>query len=89
MHKKYKLLLLSILFDAIGMLSFVIPGIGEFSDVIWAPVSVYFITKMYKGTVGKVGGTISFLEEIGIFGTDFLPTFTLTWLYTYLIKKEK
>lgn len=89
MHKKYKLLLLSILFDAIGMLSFVIPGIGEFSDVIWAPVSVYFITKMYKGTVGKVGGAISFLEEIGIFGTDFLPTFTLTWLYTYLIKKEK
>lgn len=89
MNKKYKLLLLSILFDAIGMLSFVIPGIGEFSDVIWAPVSVYFITKMYKGTVGKVGGVISFLEEIGIFGTDLLPTFTLTWLYTYLIKKEK
>ncbi|SNR34596.1 hypothetical protein SAMN06265371_101546 [Lutibacter agarilyticus] len=89
MHKKYKLLLLSILFDAVGMLSFVIPGIGEFSDVIWAPVSVYFITKMYKGTVGKVSGAISFLEEIGIFGTDFLPTFTLTWLYTYLIKKEQ
>lgn len=89
MSKKYKLLLLSILFDAIGMLSFVIPGIGEFSDVIWAPVSVYFITKMYKGTVGKVGAAISFLEEIGIFGTDFLPTFTLTWLYTYLIKKEQ
>jgi hypothetical protein len=89
MHKKYKLLLLSILFDAIGMLSFVIPGIGEFSDVIWAPVSVYFIAKMYKGTIGKVSGVISFLEEIGIFGTDFLPTFTLTWLYTYLIKKEK
>lgn len=89
MTKKYKQLLLGILFDAIGMLSFVIPGIGEFSDVIWAPVSVYFITKMYKGTVGKIGGVVSFLEEIGIFGTDLLPTFTLTWLYTYLIKKEK
>lgn len=88
MTKKYKLLLLSILFDAIGMVSFIIPGVGEFSDVIWAPVSVYFITKMFKGTVGKVGGAVSFLEEIGFLGTDFLPTFTLTWLYTYLIKKK-
>lgn len=89
MKKKYKLLLLSIFFDAIGMLSFVIPGVGEFSDVIWAPVSVYFIYKMYKGTEGKVAGVISFLEEIGIFGTDLIPTFTLTWIYTFLIKKEK
>ena len=89
MNKKYKLLLLSILFDAIGMLSFVIPGIGEFSDVIWAPVSVYFMTKMYKGTVGKIGGAVSFLEEIGVFGTDLVPTFTFTWVYTYFIKKKK
>lgn len=88
MNKKYKWLLLSILFDGIGMLSFVIPGIGEFSDVVWAPVSVYFMTKMYKGTIGKVGGAVSFLEEIGVFGTDLLPTFTLTWVYTYLIKKK-
>ena len=70
MTKKYKQLLLSIFFDSIGMLSFVIPGIGEFSDVIWAPVSVYIITKMYKGTVGKIGGVVSFLEEIGIFGCE-------------------
>jgi len=89
MSKKYKLLLLSILFDGIGMLSFAIPGIGEFSDVIWAPVSVYFIAKMYKGTVGKVGGVISFIEEVGWFGTDLIPTFTLTWAYKYLIKKGK
>lgn len=87
MKKKHKLLLLSILFDAIGMLSFVIPGVGEFSDVIWAPVSVYFITKMYKGTVGKVGGVVSFIEELGIFGTDLIPTFTLTWAYKYLLNK--
>lgn len=87
MKKKYKLLLLSILFDAIGMLSFIIPGVGEFSDVVWAPVSVYFIYKMYGGIEGKVAGVASFLEEIGIFGTDLIPTFTLTWCYKYLIKK--
>jgi len=88
MSKKYKLLFSSIFFDGIGMLSFVIPGIGEFSDVIWAPVSVYFIYKMYKGTEGKVAGAVSFLEEAGIFGTDLIPTFTLTWIYTYLIKNR-
>ena len=87
MKKKYKLLLLSILFDAVGMLSFVIPFIGEFSDVVWAPLSAFLIFKMYKGTEGKVASIVSFIEEAGIFGTDFLPTFTLTWVYTYLIKK--
>jgi len=71
------------------MLSFVIPTVGEFSDVIWAPASIYFITKMYKGTVGKVSGAISFLEEIGIFGNVLIPTFTLTWMYTYIIKSDK
>ena len=88
MPKKYKLLLLSILFDCIGMLSFVIPGVGEFSDVIWAPVSVYFITKMYKGVVGKVGGVISFIEEI-MPGLDIIPTFTIMWFYTYVFKTSE
>jgi len=88
MQKKYKLLLLSILFDAIGMLSFVVPFIGEAFDVIWAPVSAFLIYKMYKGTEGKIGGIISFIEEAGIFGTDFLPTFTLTWIYKFILKKD-
>ena len=88
MNKKYQLLLLSIFFDGLGMLSFAIPFIGEFSDVVWAPLSAFLIYKMYGGTLGKSVGIISFVEEVGIFGTDFLPTFTLTWLYKYLIKKE-
>ena len=88
MNKKYQLLLLSIVFDGLGMLSFAIPFIGEFSDVVWAPLSAFLIYKMYGGTFGKGVGIISFVEEIGILGTDFLPTFTLTWIYKYLIKKE-
>lgn len=88
MNKKYQLLLLSIVFDGLGMLSFAIPFIGEFSDVVWAPISAFLIYKMYDGILGKGAGIISFVEEIGILGTDFLPTFTLTWLYKYLIKKE-
>ena len=83
---KTRNLLLGILFDIIGMLSFTIPLIGEFSDVIWAPLAGYLMTYMYKGKIGKIGGVVTFLEEIIPF-TDFIPTFTLTWMYTYLIKK--
>ncbi len=84
---KRRNLFLGLLFDAIGMLSFTIPMIGEFSDVVWAPIAGYLMTRMYKGTVGKVGGVVTFLEEIFPF-SDFIPSFTLTWIYNYLIKKN-
>jgi hypothetical protein len=42
------------LFDAVGMLSLYVPLFGEFSDVIWAPMAAYLMTRMYKGTAGKV-----------------------------------
>ncbi len=86
-NAKNKNLVLGILFDAIGMLSFTVPMVGEFSDVIWAPVAAYLMTRMYKGTAGKVGGVVTFLEEIFPF-TDFIPSFTLMWVYNYFIKKQ-
>lgn len=86
-NSKNKNLLLGVLFDGIGMLSFTVPMVGEFSDVIWAPVAAYLMTRMYKGTAGKVAGVVTFLEEIFPF-TDFIPSFTLMWVYNYLIKKE-
>ena len=90
MKQKYKDLLLGLLFDAIGMLSFVIPGIGEFADVIWAPVAGWLMTRMYKGKIGKIAGVITFIEEINqLPGWDFVPTFTLMWLYTNLLSKNK
>jgi hypothetical protein len=84
---KKRNLFLGLLFDAIGMLSFAVPMVGEFSDVIWAPIAAYLMTRMYEGTVGKVGGVITFLEEIIPF-TDVIPSFTLTWIYNYWIKKQ-
>ena len=84
---KNRNLFLGIVFDAIGMLSFSIPYLGEFSDVIWAPMAGFLMTWMYKGTLGKVAGIFTFLEEI-IPLTDFIPSFTLTWIYNYLIKKQ-
>lgn len=87
MEERYKKLILGIVFDAIGMISFSIPFLGEFSDVVWAPVSGFLIARMYKGSLGKVAGIVSFIEELFPF-TDVIPTFTLTWIYCYLIKKE-
>jgi len=83
---KNRNLILGIVFDAIGMLSFSIPMIGEFSDVVWAPMAGFLMTWMYKGRVGKVGGIFTFLEEVIPF-TDFVPSFTLVWIYNYWIKK--
>ena len=85
---KYRNLLLGVLLDGIGMLSFMIPGIGEFSDVIWAPVAGWLMTRLYKGKVGQAAGLIAFVEEL-IPGLDIIPTFTLTWVYTYLLSKKK
>jgi hypothetical protein len=85
-HKLAKLIL-GIFFDAIGMLSYAIPILAEVIDVIWAPISGLLLAKMYKGNTGKIAGIFGFLEEI-IPGTDIIPTFTLTWIYVYWIKKE-
>jgi hypothetical protein len=85
-HKNIKLIL-SLLFDGIGLLSYTVPFLGEGIDLIWAPISGLLLAYMYKGTVGKVAGIIGFIEEL-ILMLDFIPTFTLTWLYTYVFNPE-
>ncbi|WP_430613058.1 hypothetical protein [Flavobacterium sp. JP2137] len=85
--RKYTQLVWSVFLDAVGYLSYLIPFLGEFSDVIWAPIAGLLLARMYKGTVGKVGGTIAFIEELSP-GLDFIPTFTLTWIYTHYIQKN-
>ena len=84
MNFKTQQLLLSILFDFIGYLSFAFFPI----DFIWAPLSAYLMTKMYKGKEGKIAAVISFVEEALPF-FDVIPTFTLMWLYTNVFNKEK
>ena len=84
---KYKKLVLCILLDALGYVSFIIPGFGEFTDVIWAPISAWLLIKMYKGNTGKIAGIVSFVEE-ALPSLDVIPTFTLTWIYTYVVKSN-
>jgi len=85
---KYKKLALSILFDAMGYVSFFIPGIGEFTDIVWAPIAAYLMTKLYKGKTGKIAAAVAFLEEMAL-GLDIIPTFTLMWLYSYVFKSKE
>ena len=85
--KKTKLLL-SLIFDGIGMLTYVVPVFGETIDIIWAPISGLLLVIMYKGTVGKIAGLFGTIEELIPF-TDVIPTFTITWFYTYIIRRQE
>jgi hypothetical protein len=87
---KYKLLFIGLLIDALGMLtsSWVLPVIGDFADIVWAPLTAWLMTRLYKGTAGKIAGVATFIEEI-IPGLDIIPSFTLMWLYTHVIKDSK
>jgi hypothetical protein len=80
-------LLLSIIFDGIGMMTYFVPVFAESLDVIWAPISGLLLVIMYKGTVGKIAGLFGTVEEL-IPLTDIIPTFTITWFYIYTIRKE-
>ena len=62
--------------DLIGFLSFAIPGIGEFSDVVWAPLSAFIFLKSFGGKFGATGAVLNFVEEALPFA-DFIPTFTI------------
>lgn len=79
---KYKKLFLGLFMDLVGLISYAVPGLGESIDFVWAPISSFILVKMYKGNVGKVGAIVNFIEEISP-GLDAVPTFTLTWAYTY------
>ncbi len=84
---KYKLLRNGIIYDLIGMITLIIPVVGPFLDILWAPFAANKMRQMYKGINGKLASVIVFAEELLPF-TDIVPTFTLMWLYTYVWKKE-
>lgn len=73
-------LILCIFMDAMGYLTYLIPVIGEWGDIIWAPISAYIFYKIFGGKTGKIGALISFAEEILPF-VDFIPTFTIGYIY--------
>lgn len=87
-NPKYKLLRRGIIYDAVGMVTMAIPVVGPFLDILWAPYAAKKMSEMYDGTEGKIAAVIVFIEEI-LPMSDFIPTFTLMWLYTFVWKREK
>ena len=76
---KWAKLLACLVVDAIGAASYLLPFLGEFADVVWAPIQFAFLQFMFGSFVVAVFG---FCEELGP-GTDFIPTATLAWLVQY------
>jgi len=83
---KIRNLFLGIFFDLLGNISYIIPGFAEGIDVVWAPLSMYLMNKMYPNRAGKIASIVTFIEEI-LPGIDIIPSFTLMWFYTYVYKK--
>lgn len=78
-------LLICLLMDIIGYATYSIPVLGELGDIVWAPVSAIIFYRMFGGWKGAFGGLFNFAEEILPF-TDFIPSFTLMWIWQFLKK---
>ena len=63
--------------DAIGMSSYLIPGIGESLDLIWALIAGVIFYKWFHTAIGAAG---SIAEEVLPF-TDIIPSFTLGYFF--------
>ncbi len=79
-QEKKPALFFCLIMDAIGCATYLFPIWGEWGDLLWAPVSAYVFYRTFSGKVGKVGSFINLIEEALPF-LDFIPTFTLGYLY--------
>lgn len=87
MKNKYLKLFACILLDGVGYLSYSVLGIGEVIDVVWAPLAAWINYRLFREEAGTGGALFTFIEE-ALPGTDFIPSFTLTWIYSYVIGRK-
>jgi hypothetical protein len=71
-------LAISLLVDALGSSSYLLPVVGEAVDVAWAPVQTVLIMAMYDSISPNLK-YVSFFEELLPF-TDVVPSATIGWL---------
>lgn len=86
MKIKYTVLIKCILYDLIGMASYLVPVFGFFIDFIWAPIAARQMYKLFPNRKGKIAAAVVFVEEI--LPIDVIPTFTLMWLLTYAFNRQ-
>uniref|UniRef100_A0A6U9ZMF8 Uncharacterized protein n=1 Tax=Pseudo-nitzschia australis TaxID=44445 RepID=A0A6U9ZMF8_9STRA len=68
-------LLVCILIDFIGVASFAAPGLGEATDVGWAPISAFLVNYLFGNGLFTA---LALVEELSP-GFDFVPTATIAW----------
>jgi hypothetical protein len=76
-------LLVSLIVDALGSASYLLPGVGEIFDVVWAPIQTILIMAMYDETSPNLK-YLSMVEELLPF-TDIVPSATLGWLAEFAV----
>jgi len=87
MNKLQSSLVFCVLMDLLGYATYALPFLGEFADIIWAPISAFIFYKTFGGWKGAFGGLFNFVEELLPF-TDFIPSFTITWAWQYFAQKK-
>lgn len=86
-------LTICVMIDLIGFTSYIIPALGEFSDIVIAPLTaagIYWLFYKENPKLAKIGAIIGGIEE-ALPLTDFLPTATILWMIQnkdQLIQKE-
>ena len=78
-QKKWAILLLAVVIDAVGCTSYLLPGIGEAEDAAWAPISAVLVQALYGSWTLTA---IDFAKEALPF-TDALPMATVGWFLNY------
>lgn len=85
--KRQPSLIFCILMDLVGYATYAIPVLGEFADILWAPISSVIFMATFGGMKGVLGGFGNFIEEL-LPGTDFIPSFTIMWFIQTMQKKK-
>ena len=85
--KRQPSLIFCILMDLVGYATYAIPVLGEFADILWAPISSVIFMATFGGFKGVLGGFGNFIEEL-FPGTDFIPSFTIMWFIQNMQRKN-
>jgi hypothetical protein len=82
---KNRLLLMSLAIDFMGMLSYLFPIAGEWTDIATSLLTALAIFRGYHSVGWAAFG---FFEEILPF-TDIIPSATIVWFYRFVLNNRR
>ncbi len=78
-------LVLALLIDFVGLLSYFVPITGELFDAIWAPTAAFLVYFLFHRKLSWA--SFIFIEELLPFG-DAIPSATMAWYFMYHKKRD-